>query len=80
MVDCPVCFQWLAGSEYEQDVIFDPTGEKIVASRLLVQAHNIADTQEDMRMMLELRRICDESEFQCTVYHPLFTFFDQVSE
>ena len=72
-------FQWIAGSEYEQDVVFDSTGENIVASRFLVMAHNISDSQEDMRMMLDLRRICDESVFKCTVFHPLFKLFDQVS-
>ncbi|XP_043232014.1 patched domain-containing protein 3-like [Amphibalanus amphitrite] len=68
---------WLEGSQYEQDVIFDSAGEKIVSTRFLIQTQDIRDTQEDMRMMLELRRICDESDFKCTVYHPMFTFFDQ---
>ena len=72
--------QWLEGSQYKHDVIFDATGEKIVASRFLIQTRDVRDTQEDMRMMLELRRICDESEFKCTVFHPMFTFFDQVNE
>ncbi|KAF0307910.1 Patched domain-containing protein 1 [Amphibalanus amphitrite] len=73
----PYRIQWLEGSQYEQDVIFDSAGEKIVSTRFLIQTQDIRDTQEDMRMMLELRRICDESDFKCTVYHPMFTFFDQ---
>ena len=61
-------------------MVFDATGEKVIASRFMVQAYNVSDTQEDMRMMLDLRRICDESGLQCTVFHPLFSIFDQVGE
>ena len=60
------------------DTAFDEEG-KIIASRFIIQTKHINNTLEDKDMMLELRRICEESELECSIFHPLFVFFDQVS-
>ncbi|KAF0290223.1 Patched domain-containing protein 3 [Amphibalanus amphitrite] len=58
------------------DTAFNEKGE-IVASRFIIQTRHINNTLEDKDMMLELRRICEESELECSIFHPLFVFFDQ---
>ncbi|XP_037089285.1 patched domain-containing protein 3-like [Pollicipes pollicipes] len=64
-------------SQFSRDVAFDETGQKIVASRFIIQTKHVNNTLEDKDMMLELRRICRESELSCSIFHPLFVFFDQ---
>ena len=60
------------------DTAFGDDGQ-IVATRFIIQTKHINNTLEDKDMMLELRRICAESELECSIFHPLFVFFDQVS-
>ncbi|XP_034952079.1 patched domain-containing protein 3 [Chelonus insularis] len=69
---------WLApSSSYSLDVKFDPSGQHIIASRFLIQAVNVSGTIPAKAMVKELRRICNESPLNATVFHPYFVFFDQ---
>ncbi|XP_046426062.1 patched domain-containing protein 3 [Neodiprion virginianus] len=69
---------WLfPANPFSLDVKFDETGQKILASRFLIQAVNISGTNEEKAMVKELRRICNESPLNASVFHPYFVFFDQ---
>ena len=63
---------------FKLDVVFDESGQQIVASRFLVQTHDVRGVTEDSQMMEQLRDICDQSPLQCEVFEPHFIFFDQV--
>jgi len=64
-------------SSFSLDVKFDDKDEKIVASRFLIQAVNVSGTNQEKDMVKELRRICDSSPLNASVFHPYFVFFDQ---
>lgn len=64
-------------SSYSLDVKFDQTEEHIIASRFLIQAVNVSGTNQEKDMVKELRRICDQSPLNASVFHPYFVFFDQ---
>lgn len=69
---------WLyPNSAFSLDVKFDDTGEKIVASRFLIQAVNVSGTNQEKDMVKELRGICANSPLNASVFHPYFVFFDQ---
>ncbi|XP_012253050.2 patched domain-containing protein 3 [Athalia rosae] len=69
---------WLFPSNpFSLDVKFDDTGDKILASRFLIQAVNISGTNEEKAMVKELRKICHDSPLNASVFHPYFVFFDQ---
>jgi len=69
---------WLyPNSAFSLDVKFDDTGEKIVASRFLIQAVNVSGTNQEKDMVKELRGICAASPLNASVFHPYFVFFDQ---
>lgn len=59
---------------------FDETGDKITASRFIIQTVNITNGNVEIDMVRELRRICKQSSLNVTVFHPYFLFFDQVSD
>ena len=59
------------------DVKFDETGKHIIANRFLIQAVNISGTNEEKEMVRELRKICQDSPLNASVFHPYFVFFDQ---
>lgn len=70
--------QWLfAGNTYSLDVKFNDDGTKIIASRFLVQALNITDTNHEKRMVKDLRQLVKESSLNASIFHPYFVFFDQ---
>ncbi|KAL6263196.1 hypothetical protein P5V15_005996 [Pogonomyrmex californicus] len=64
-------------SAFSLDVKFDNTGERIVASRFLIQAVNVSGTNQEKDMVKELRGICATSPLNASVFHPYFVFFDQ---
>ncbi|XP_044732551.1 patched domain-containing protein 3 isoform X2 [Chrysoperla carnea] len=69
---------WLYPSNpFSLDVKFDETGTKIIASRFLIQAVNINDTNHEKEMVRALRDICKAAPLNVTVFHPYFVFFDQ---
>ncbi|XP_012282501.1 patched domain-containing protein 3 [Orussus abietinus] len=67
----------LPSSTFALDVKFDETGQRILASRFLIQAVNVSGTNQEKDMVGELRRICQESPLNASVFHPYFVFFDQ---
>ncbi|ETN66903.1 hypothetical protein AND_001302 [Anopheles darlingi] len=69
---------WLfPANPFSLDVKFNDAGTKILASRFMIQAVNITDTNHEKVMVKDLRQICKESPLNATVFHPYFVFFDQ---
>lgn len=69
---------WLIPSNpYSLDVTFNDDYTRIVASRLLIQAVNITDTNHEKQMVNDLREICLEAPIEAHIFHPYFVFFDQ---
>lgn len=69
---------WLFSSNpFSLDVKFNDNGTKILASRMLIQAVNITDTNHEKVMVQDLRQICKDSPLNVSVFHPYFVFFDQ---
>lgn len=62
---------------FSLDVKFNDNGTKIIASRMLIQAVNITDTNHEKVMVQDLRQICKDSPLNVSVFHPYFVFFDQ---
>lgn len=59
------------------DVKFNDNGTRILASRILIQAVNISDTNHEKEMVKDLREISKQAPIKATVFHPYFVFFDQ---
>lgn len=69
---------WLSStSTFALDVKFNESNDHIIASRFLIQAVNVSGTTQETNMLRELRRICNESPLNASVFHPYFIFFDQ---
>uniref|UniRef100_A0A182SI65 SSD domain-containing protein n=1 Tax=Anopheles maculatus TaxID=74869 RepID=A0A182SI65_9DIPT len=69
---------WLfPANPFSLDVKFNDAGTKILASRFMIQAINITDTNHEKVMVKDLRQICKDSPLNATVFHPYFVFFDQ---
>lgn len=59
------------------DVKFNDEGTRIIASRFLIQALNITDTNHEKVMVADLRKVVRESPLNASIFHPYFVFFDQ---
>jgi patched domain-containing protein len=69
---------WLfPANPFSLDVNFNKDNSKIIASRFLIQAINISDTNHEKVMVKDLRAICKNAKINATVFHPYFVFFDQ---
>ncbi|XP_077302916.1 patched domain-containing protein [Arctopsyche grandis] len=69
---------WLYPSNpFSLDVKFNEDESQIIASRFLIQAVNVSDTNSEKDMVKLLRKICNESPLNASVFHPYFVFFDQ---
>ncbi|XP_025835862.1 patched domain-containing protein 3 [Agrilus planipennis] len=69
---------WLVpSSSFSLDVKFNEVGDKIIAMRFLIQAVNISGTEHERQMVGDLRKISRESNFNVSVFHPYFVYFDQ---
>lgn len=69
---------WLfPGNPYSLDVKFNENSTRILATRYLVQAVNITDTNHEKVMVKDLRHIVHDSPLNASVFHPYFVFFDQ---
>lgn len=69
---------WLfPANPFSLDVDFNKEGDKIVASRFLIQAVNISGTNHEKEMVQALRKIVANSPLNASVFHPYFVFFDQ---
>lgn len=56
---------------------FNENETRIEASRFLIQAINISDTNHEKQMVKDLRAICRDAPINITIFHPYFVFFDQ---
>ncbi|XP_030375300.1 patched domain-containing protein 3 [Scaptodrosophila lebanonensis] len=69
---------WLfPGNPFSLDVRFNEDETQIIASRFLIQAVNITDTNHEKEMVRDLRKICKDSPLNASIFHPYFVFFDQ---
>lgn len=69
---------WLfPGNPFSLDVKFNEDETRIIASRFLIQAVNITDTNHEKEMVRDLRKICKDSPLNASIFHPYFVFFDQ---
>nr|CAD7195522.1 unnamed protein product [Timema douglasi] len=76
--DSILCILWLfKPNPFSLDVKFNENETKIIASRFLIQAVNISDSNGEKEMVRALRKICKDSPLNAIVFHPYFVFFDQ---
>ncbi|XP_070065886.1 patched domain-containing protein 3 isoform X2 [Drosophila virilis] len=69
---------WLfPGNPFSLDVRLNEDETQIIASRFLIQAVNITDTNHEKEMVRDLRQICKDSPLNASIFHPYFVFFDQ---
>ncbi|EDW00569.1 GH20944 [Drosophila grimshawi] len=69
---------WLfPGNPFSLDVRLNDDDTQIIASRFLIQAVNITDTNHEKEMVRDLRKICKDSPLNASIFHPYFVFFDQ---
>ncbi|KAH9645899.1 hypothetical protein HF086_010098 [Spodoptera exigua] len=69
---------WLfPANPFSLDVRFNEAGNRIIASRFLVQAVNISGTNHEKEMVKALREVVAQSPLNASVFHPYFVFFDQ---
>lgn len=69
---------WLfPGNPFSLDVRLNQDETQIIASRFLIQAVNITDTNHEKEMVRDLRQICKDSPLNASIFHPYFVFFDQ---
>ena len=52
--------------------------EHIVGARFILQGHKILNSNDESKLVHELREICHASKYNVTVFHPYFIYFDQV--
>ena len=52
--------------------------EHIIGSRFVLQGFNIRNSSEEAEVVTQLRKVCHDSKFNVTVFHPYFIYFDQV--
>lgn len=62
---------------FRNDVIFNEDGTEIIASRYVIQTHNIEDANMEKDMLIALRQIASDQPLNVTIFHQLFIFFDQ---
>ncbi|XP_074600748.1 patched domain-containing protein [Brevipalpus obovatus] len=62
---------------FRHDIVFNEDGTEIIASRYVIQTHNIEDANMEKEMLISLRRIANEMDLNVTIFHQLFIFFDQ---
>ena len=52
--------------------------EHIAGARFILQGHKILNSNDESKLVHELREICHASKYNVTVFHPYFIYFDQV--
>ncbi|XP_045201236.2 patched domain-containing protein 3-like [Mercenaria mercenaria] len=62
---------------FENDVIIDSTNQKITASRVYVLSADLADSQEEGKMMLKSRDIASAAAIDCFAFSSAFVAFEQ---
>lgn len=75
---CSFFQHFLIPSEtYSLDVKLNDDKTRILATRFLVQAVNITDTNHEKAMVRDLRKLVHDSPLNASIFHPYFVFFDQ---
>nr|XP_040578462.1 LOW QUALITY PROTEIN: patched domain-containing protein 3-like [Lepeophtheirus salmonis] len=64
-------------THYVKDVHFSTDNKSIIASRFLIQGTKIYNTNDEKKFVQELRYVCLTSNYNVTVFHPYFIYFDQ---
>jgi len=64
-------------NQFTEDVDFSSDGQHIIGARFMIQGAHIYDTNQEQIFVEELRAVCHNSQFNVTVFHPFFIFFDQ---
>lgn len=64
-----------SGPMYARDV--DISDGKIVGARFVIQAKNLYNSNHEKKFVTEIRGIVDSFDYDVTVFHPYFIFFDQ---
>lgn len=67
-------------NRYAYDVVLNEDETKIIASRMLVQAYKVLDTEMDKNLMEDMRKMARESGLNATVFHSMYLLFDQVCD
>ena len=69
-------------THFTSDISLGPPNSKglrrIEASRFLVQGHQIYNTEDEKKLLKEVREICHTTPYNVTVFNPYFIYFDQV--
>eukprot|EP00095_Tigriopus_kingsejongensis_P010889 snap_masked-scaffold1216_size55193-processed-gene-0.1 protein:Tk10889 transcript:snap_masked-scaffold1216_size55193-processed-gene-0.1-mRNA-1 annotation:"hypothetical protein AaeL_AAEL001299" len=60
-----------------QNVKFDPTGTRIIASRFLLQSSSIKNSVQEQKLIQDLRRVAQESPLEIVIHNPTFILYDQ---
>ncbi|KAJ6224071.1 hypothetical protein RDWZM_002616 [Blomia tropicalis] len=63
--------------QFRYDLVFNEDGTEVIASRFIIQTHNIKDANMEKEMLITLREMADSFPFPVTIYHHYFIFFDQ---
>ena len=72
--------RWISHSHLYLKECSDLGGEMehIVGARFILQGHRILNSNDESKLVHELREICHASKYNVTVFHPYFIYFDQV--
>lgn len=63
---------------FKHDIKFNEDFTEIIASRFVIQTHDIKDANEEKEMLIALREIADEfKDDNVSIFNHLFIFFDQ---
>lgn len=63
---------------FRHDIKFNEDGTEIIATRFVIQTHDIKDANEEKEMLIGLREIADEfKDENVSIFNHLFIFFDQ---
>ena len=62
------------------DVKLYENGSDVIASRMFLQTVRVEDSQEELRMLLNLREIASNLPIEIKIFNPLFFIFDQFAE
>ncbi|XP_023221454.1 patched domain-containing protein 3-like [Centruroides sculpturatus] len=66
-----------ATERFKSDVLFNENGTEILASRFFIQTNYTAHPNDEINMLLELRKLASDLPFKTFVQHYMFIFIDQ---
>jgi len=68
---------YLQDIDFQSDANSSTFDQHIVGARFVLQGHNIMNSSDESKFVEELRKVCKESKYNVTVFHPYFIYFDQ---